>query len=288
MPRRTTSSTTGSRRPWPPATATPSGAAHACNYSPARVPAAMTISATDSTDKKASWANYGNCVDWFAPGVNITSAWFIVELGDEHDQRDVDGDATHGWGGRALPGNHPTASPATVRDALFNATTKGVVTSSSTTNNHLLYSLFPSGGGTAPTAAFSGTPTSGQAPTNVQFTDASTGSPTSWSWSFGDGGSATTQNPSHSYAAGTYTVTLTATNASGSDPETKTNYITVSPAPTPAPTPTPTPTPMATPTPTPMATPTPTPARSRSACARTRSRGTRPPTSRGRAPPGRT
>ena len=38
---------------------------------------------------------------------------------------------------------HPTASPATVRDALFNATTKGVVTSSSTTNNHLLYSLFP-------------------------------------------------------------------------------------------------------------------------------------------------
>ena len=50
--------------------------ANACNSSPARVPAAMTISATDKTDKKASWANYGNCVDWFAPGVDITSAWF--------------------------------------------------------------------------------------------------------------------------------------------------------------------------------------------------------------------
>jgi len=35
----------------------------------------MTVSATDSTDKKASWANYGSCVDWFAPGVSITSAW---------------------------------------------------------------------------------------------------------------------------------------------------------------------------------------------------------------------
>jgi subtilisin family serine protease len=48
---------------------------NACNYSPARVAAAMTISATDSSDRKASWANYGSCVDWFAPGVSITSAW---------------------------------------------------------------------------------------------------------------------------------------------------------------------------------------------------------------------
>ncbi|MFL5599099.1 MAG: S8 family serine peptidase, partial [Gemmatimonadaceae bacterium] len=39
----------------------------ACKYSPARVPNAMTIGATDKTDTKASWSNYGNCVDWFAP-----------------------------------------------------------------------------------------------------------------------------------------------------------------------------------------------------------------------------
>src|ERR671932_50069 len=50
-------------------------AQNACNFSPARVAAAMTISATDRTDTKASWANYGNCVDWFATGVYITSAW---------------------------------------------------------------------------------------------------------------------------------------------------------------------------------------------------------------------
>jgi thermitase len=68
--------------------------------------------------------------------------------------------------------------------------------------------------GDAPTAAFGfscwPTPT-------CQFTDQSTGGPTSWSWTFGDGGSSTAQNPSHTYtAAGTYTVTLTASNAHGS------------------------------------------------------------------------
>lgn len=85
---------------------------------------------------------------------------------------------------------------------------------------------------TAPTAAFSGSPTSGNAPLTVSFTDQSTGSPTSWSWNFGDGGSSTAQNPSHSYAsAGTYTVALTVSNSCGSDTETKVNYITVSEAP---------------------------------------------------------
>jgi len=80
-----------------------------------------------------------------------------------------------------------------------------------------------------PTADFSGTPTSGDAPLTVNFTDLSTGSPTSWDWTFGDGGSSTAQNPSHEYtSAGDYTVSLTATNAQGQDTETKTDYISVS------------------------------------------------------------
>ena len=197
--------------------------ANACNYSPARVPAAMTISATDITDKKASWANYGNCVDWFAPGVNIKSAWF-TSTSATNTISGTSMATPHTAGVAALYlETHPTASPAAVRDALYDATTKGVVTSSSTTNNHLLYSLFSGGGGgTAPTAQFSASPTSGQAPVTVQFTDSSTGSPTSWSWDFGDGGTSTTQSPSHTYsAAGMYTVSLTATNASGSDAESR-------------------------------------------------------------------
>lgn len=59
----------------------------------------------------------------------------------------------------------------------------------------------------APTANFSGTPTTICAGQTVTFTDLSTGSPTGWSWDFGDTGSSTTQNPTHTYnTAGTYTV----------------------------------------------------------------------------------
>ena len=79
-----------------------------------------------------------------------------------------------------------------------------------------------------PVANFTADPLSGGAPLDVQFTDTSTGVPTSWSWDFGDGGSSTQQNPNHTYTApGQYTVTLTATNGEGSDQEIKTNYINV-------------------------------------------------------------
>jgi len=82
----------------------------------------------------------------------------------------------------------------------------------------------------APVASFTANPTSGQAPLSSQFTDSSTGTPTSWSWAFGDGTSSTAQNPSHTYnGAGTYGVTLTASNSGGSS--SKSASITVNPAP---------------------------------------------------------
>jgi len=78
-------------------------------------------------------------------------------------------------------------------------------------------------------AGFAATPTSGTTPLQVQFTDQSTGSPTSWSWAFGDGTTSTLQSPSHTYTtAGTYTVSLTIRNAAGAtNTKTQTNLISV-------------------------------------------------------------
>ncbi len=90
-----------------------------------------------------------------------------------------------------------------------------------------------SGTATAPVADFSANQTEICAGASVNFTDASTGTPTSWLWDFGDGTTEVTeQNPSHLYMIpGTYSVTLTATNANGTNTQTKTDYITVKTAP---------------------------------------------------------
>jgi PKD repeat protein len=83
-----------------------------------------------------------------------------------------------------------------------------------------------------PVANFSGSPTTGETPLTVNFTDTSTGSPTSWAWAFGNGSTSTAQHPSHVYTvAGTYSVTLSVTNSLGNDTITKTDYITVTPPP---------------------------------------------------------
>jgi subtilisin family serine protease len=49
--------------------------ANACTSSPARAPAAITVGASDAADVRASFSNFGTCLDLFAPGVNITSSW---------------------------------------------------------------------------------------------------------------------------------------------------------------------------------------------------------------------
>ncbi|AKB30294.1 cell surface protein [Methanosarcina siciliae T4/M] len=87
-----------------------------------------------------------------------------------------------------------------------------------------------------PVAAFAADVTSGTAPLTVNFTDQSTGSPTSWAWDFDNDGNmdSTEQNPNHTYSdAGSYAVNLTVTNEDGSDSELKTDYITVSESSTP-------------------------------------------------------
>ena len=111
----------------------------ACKFSPARVTEAITISATNRTDKKAVWANFGSCVDWFAPGVGITSDWSSSATATNT----ISGTsmaAPHTTGVAALYlESNPTASPAQVAAALDAKTTKGIVGSSKTAKNNLLF-----------------------------------------------------------------------------------------------------------------------------------------------------
>ncbi|MBA3250503.1 MAG: S8 family peptidase [Geodermatophilaceae bacterium] len=99
----------------------------ACNYSPARVPTAVTVGATDITDRRASFSNYGTCVDIFAPGVNITSAW----NGSDNDTETISGTsmaAPHVAGAAAMGlAFRPNFSPQQIRDGLVNRATNGVV-----------------------------------------------------------------------------------------------------------------------------------------------------------------
>jgi PKD repeat protein len=83
----------------------------------------------------------------------------------------------------------------------------------------------------APTAAFSGHPTSGTAPLAVEFTQASSGDYDTCVWAFGDGASSTDcTGTSHTYtSAGRYTVQLTVSGPGGSDTATRSDYITVDP-----------------------------------------------------------
>ena len=89
---------------------------------------------------------------------------------------------------------------------------------------------------TAPVADFVANPTTGSAPLNVNFTDATANAVTSWLWDFGDPhalpgkNTSTEQNPQHRYQVpGTYTVSLTASGPGGTDVEQKQNLIVLPP-----------------------------------------------------------
>ena len=211
----------------------------ACASSPARVPEAMTIGATDRTDTKASWSNYGNCVDWFAPGVGITSAWSTSNSATNT----ISGTSMatpHVTGAAALwLATHATDSPAQVASALAAASTKGIVRNSSTAHNDLLYvgsdgTTTP--GNTPPSASFSAQCTD----LSCSFTNGSSdvdGDALTYSWHFGDNTSTSSAtNPSHTYsttATTSYQVTLTVND--GKTTSTASQTVTVSPASEPPP-----------------------------------------------------
>ncbi|MBZ9712479.1 S8 family peptidase [Deinococcus multiflagellatus] len=126
----------------------------ACNVSPARAAAAITVGSTTNTDARSSFSNYGTCVDIFAPGSNITSSW---NTGDTATNT-ISGTSMatpHVAGGAALIlANNPGYTPAQVASAMVNNATTGKVTGAGTGSPNRL--LFTGSGGTTPT------PTPGQ------------------------------------------------------------------------------------------------------------------------------
>jgi len=121
---------------------------NACNYSPARVAAAITVGSTTSTDAKSDFSNIGTCLDIFAPGSSIASAWYTSDTATNT----ISGTSMatpHVAGVAALYlQNNPSASPATVRDQIVNTSTTGVLTGIGTGSpNRLLYSPLTTGGG---------------------------------------------------------------------------------------------------------------------------------------------
>jgi subtilisin family serine protease len=143
----------------------------ACTTSPARAAAAITVAATDTTDTRASFSNFGTCVDIFAPGVNITSAWDTSTTATNT----ISGTSMatpHVCGTAALyVGLNPSATPSAVASALNTNATSGVVIGPGTGSpNRLLYELFIGGGGT-PAPTISGfSPASGGAGSSVTIT----------------------------------------------------------------------------------------------------------------------
>jgi subtilisin family serine protease len=117
--------------------------ANACNYSPARAPSAITVGATTSTDARASYSNFGGCLDIFAPGSGITSAW----KNNNTQIKTISGTSmasphVAGVAALYLSGN-AGAYPSAVTTALINNATTGKVTGAgSGSPNRLLFTNY--------------------------------------------------------------------------------------------------------------------------------------------------
>jgi subtilisin family serine protease len=111
---------------------------NACGTSPARVSVAVTVGATDRNDRRASFSNYGSCLDLFAPGVNISSDWLA---GTTSTISGTSMATPHVAGAAALIlGRNPSFTPAQVASRLVTNSTKNVVSSTSGSPNRLLWS----------------------------------------------------------------------------------------------------------------------------------------------------
>ena len=208
--------------------------ANACNASPARVSQALTVGSSTNTDARSSFSNFGTCVDLFAPGSGITSAWITNDTATNT----ISGTSMatpHVTGAAALYlATDPNAPPATVHAAIVNNASLNKLSSIGTGSpNRLLYSIFNAAPTDAPpTAAFTAT-CNGPLCTFDGSPSTDDHGISSYAWDFGDGSGGSGSVVTHQYASGgTFTVRLTVTDtASQTDFETQSVTVTSGGAP---------------------------------------------------------
>ena len=112
---------------------------NACNVSPARVSKAITVAAVDDSDRRASFSNFGSCVDLFAPGVNVFGAGISSSTaGATLSGTSMASPHVAGVAAMFLD-KSPSATPTQVTNAILNAATTGVVTNRNSSPNRLLF-----------------------------------------------------------------------------------------------------------------------------------------------------
>ncbi|MTV26289.1 S8 family peptidase [Nitriliruptoraceae bacterium ZYF776] len=113
---------------------------NACNVSPAREGSAITVGSTDRTDARSWFSNWGSCVDLFAPGSDITSAWWTSDTATNTiSGTSMAAPHVAGAAAKVLQGA-PGSSPAAVTSAILGDATSGVVSDAQGSPNLLLYS----------------------------------------------------------------------------------------------------------------------------------------------------
>jgi subtilisin family serine protease len=213
--------------------------ADACGVSPANVPTTLAVGASDSSDRRANFSNWGNCVDLFGPGVSITAACHSSNTATcSKSGTSMAAPFVAGVAALNLSSGSFGSADALAQHLVAEAT-QGIVTGAKSTNNHLVYSLALGGGGGDPkpesepestpvSAAFSASCTG----LECSFTDQSTGDTEGWSWSFGDGQGSTSASPTHTFATeGSYLVRLVVKGEGGDESQEEKTVTVTDPTP---------------------------------------------------------